>query len=96
MHCVNKSEAPIVTAGYIWCTLPRSRDHHHSIKSRQGLDPSLSSRKVTEVTPSSFSITMANIRQNYNEECEALINKHVNTKLYHSYVYLYLVRKEEG
>jgi len=33
---------------------------------------------------------MANIRQNYNEECEALINKHVNTKLYHSYVYLYL------
>ena len=39
---------------------------------------------------------MANIRQNYNEECEALINKHVNTKLYHSYVYLYLVRKEEG
>merc|ERR1712133_182789 len=50
----------------------------------------LSSRKVREVSPSSYSITMANIRQNYNEECEALINKHVNTKLYHSYVYLYL------
>ena len=85
-----------MTAGYILCTLPRSRDHHHCIKSHQGLNPSLSSRKVREVSPSSSSITMANIRQNYNEECEALINKHVNTKLYHSYVYLYLVRKEDG
>ena len=37
---------------------------------------------------------MAAIRQNYSEECEALVNKYVNTKLYHSYVYLYMVREE--
>merc|ERR1712226_1148203 len=43
-----------------------------------------------EVSHSSSSITMATIRQNYSEECEALVNKYVNTKLYHSYVYLYM------
>jgi len=32
----------------------------------------------------------ANIRLNYNEECEALINKHINTKLCHGYFYLYM------
>merc|ERR1712002_1090998 len=36
------------------------------------------------------SIRMANIRLNYNEECEALINKHINTKLCHGYIYLYM------
>merc|ERR1712105_464849 len=43
-----------------------------------------------EVSHSSSSITMATIRQNYSEECEALVNKYVNTKLYRSYVYLYM------
>merc|ERR1712226_1785220 len=43
-----------------------------------------------EVSHSSSSITMATIRQNYSEECEALVNKYINTKLYHSYVYLYM------
>lgn len=28
------------------------------------------------------------IRQNYREECEALINKQINMELYASYVYL--------
>ena len=31
------------------------------------------------------------IRQNYHEECEALVNKQVNMELYASYVYLSLV-----
>lgn len=31
---------------------------------------------------------MSRIRQNYNEECEAAINKQVNMELYASYVYL--------
>ena len=32
------------------------------------------------------------IRQNYHEECEALVNRQVNLELYASYVYLSLVR----
>ena len=32
------------------------------------------------------------IRQNYHEECEALVNRQVNMELYASYVYLSLVR----
>ena len=57
--------------------------------------PSLTASPATrEVSHSSSSITMATIRQNYSEECEALVNKYVNTKLYHSYVYLYMVREE--
>merc|ERR1712076_171708 len=39
----------------------------------------------------SFSVKMANqsqIRQNYHEECEALVNKQANMQLYTSYVYL--------
>ena len=35
------------------------------------------------------------IRQNYHEECEALVNKQANMKLYHSYVYMSMVRKED-
>ena len=31
------------------------------------------------------------IRQNYHEECEALVNRQVNMELYASYVYLSLV-----
>merc|ERR1712010_122662 len=45
---------------------------------------------ATREVSHSSSITMAAIRQNYSEECEALVNKYVNTKLYHSYVYLYM------
>jgi ferritin heavy chain len=30
----------------------------------------------------------SNIRQNYHEECEALINKQINMEMYASYVYL--------
>merc|ERR1712114_29389 len=36
------------------------------------------------------SIRMANIRHNYSEECEAMVNKHINTKLQHGYIYLYM------
>ena len=35
------------------------------------------------------------IRQNYHEECEALVNKQANMKLYHSYVYMSMVRMED-
>merc|ERR1711993_14773 len=33
-------------------------------------------------------VIMSRIRQNYHEECEALINKQVNMEMYASYVYL--------
>ena len=32
------------------------------------------------------------IRQNYHEECEALVNKQINMELYASYVYIAIVR----
>jgi hypothetical protein len=35
------------------------------------------------------------IRQNYHEDCEALVNKQVNMKLYTSYVYISMVREEQ-
>ena len=31
------------------------------------------------------------IRQNYKEDCEALVNKQINMELYASYVYMSLV-----
>jgi len=31
---------------------------------------------------------MSKIRQNYHEDCEALINKQINMEFYASYVYL--------
>ena len=31
------------------------------------------------------------VRQNFHEECEALINKQINMELYASYVYLSMV-----
>ena len=34
---------------------------------------------------------MSVIRQNFHEECEALINKQINMELYASYVYLSMV-----
>merc|ERR1712211_92071 len=33
-------------------------------------------------------MAMSKIRQNYHEDCEALINKHINMEFYASYVYL--------
>merc|ERR1711862_144283 len=53
---------------------------------------SVSPRKTITPLPSTcFSSKMAKvsqIRQNYHEECEALVNKQANMKLYHSYVYM--------
>ena len=34
---------------------------------------------------------MASIRQNYHEECEAVVNKQINLELYASYVYMSMV-----
>ena len=34
---------------------------------------------------------MSRIRQNYHEDCEALVNKQINMELYASYVYLSMV-----
>merc|ERR1711942_441354 len=53
---------------------------------------SVSPRKTITPLPSTcFSSKMAKvsqIRQNYHEECEALVNKQANMKLYHGYVYM--------
>ena len=38
---------------------------------------------------------VSQIRQNYHEECEALVNKHINLELHTSYVFLSMVRKEQ-
>merc|ERR1739838_1122181 len=47
---------------------------------------------VTPPTPSPQSSTskmaQQQIRQNYHEDCEALVNKQINMELYASYVYL--------
>merc|ERR1712222_66868 len=44
----------------------------------------------TSQTPKSTQVRMAmsKIRQNYHEDCEALINKQINMEFYASYVYL--------
>merc|ERR1712076_298908 len=45
----------------------------------------------SSILSTSFSPKMtkqSQIRQNYHEECEALVNKQVNMELYYSYVYL--------
>ena len=36
-------------------------------------------------------MAMSKIRQNYHEDCEALINKQINMEFYASYVYLSMV-----
>merc|ERR1712055_828496 len=38
--------------------------------------------------PSSTKMAQQQIRQNYHEECEALVNKQINMELYASYVYV--------
>merc|ERR1712179_183504 len=51
---------------------------------------STSSSSSTSQTPRRQTIKMAvsKIRQNYHEDCEALINKQINMEFYASYVYL--------
>merc|ERR1712037_1060731 len=51
---------------------------------------STSSSSSTSQTPRRPSVKMAvsKIRQNYHEDCEALINKQINMEFYASYVYL--------
>merc|ERR1712180_86045 len=53
--------------------------------------PEPSPTQSPSILPSS-SLTMAQqqIRQNYHEECEALVNKQINMELYASYVYVAL------
>ena len=43
--------------------------------------------------PSFKAAEQSEIRLNYDEECEALVNKHINMELYTSYVYLAMVKK---
>merc|ERR1712210_108577 len=51
---------------------------------------STSSSSSTSQTPRRQTVKMAvsKIRQNYHEDCEALINKQINMEFYASYVYL--------
>merc|ERR1711953_926954 len=43
----------------------------------------------TSQTPrTTVKMAVSKIRQNYHEDCEALINKQINMKFYASYVYL--------
>merc|ERR1711942_298862 len=53
-------------------------------------EPSAQSQSSPVSILPSPSLTMAQqqIRQNYHEECEALVNKHINMELYASYVYI--------
>ena len=39
-------------------------------------------------------MAVSKIRQNYHEDCEALINKQINMEFYASYVYLSMVSKQ--
>jgi len=39
-------------------------------------------------------MAVSKIRQNYHEDCEALINKQINMEFYASYVYLSMVSKK--
>ena len=38
-------------------------------------------------------MAVSKIRQNYHEDCEALINKQINMEFYASYVYLSMVSR---
>lgn len=42
-------------------------------------------------SPTELKSTMAQIRQNYHEDCEAGINRQINLELYASYVYMSMV-----
>merc|ERR1712130_14645 len=47
-----------------------------------------SSTSQTPRTTTTVKMAVSKIRQNYHEECEALINKQINMEFYASYVYL--------
>merc|ERR1712198_477938 len=47
-----------------------------------------SSTSQTPRTTTTFKMAESKIRQNYHEDCEALINKQINMEFYASYVYL--------
>ena len=49
-------------------------------------------RVQTQLDKNNPTINMASrIRQNYKEDCEALVNKQINMELYASYVYMSMV-----
>merc|ERR1712121_323934 len=48
------------------------------------------SSPVSILPSSSLTMAQQQIRQNYHEECEALVNKQINMELYASYVYVAL------
>merc|ERR1712198_434066 len=47
-----------------------------------------SSTSQTPRTTTTFEMAVSKIRQNYHEDCEALINKQINMEFYASYAYL--------
>merc|ERR1712181_49827 len=57
---------------------------------QQTIQTSSTSSSSTSQTPRTTTVEMAvsKIRQNYHEDCEALINKQINMEFYDSYVYL--------
>merc|ERR1712115_138939 len=46
------------------------------------------SREGTDIARQKQHIMASRIRQNYKEDCEALVNKQINMELYASYVYM--------
>merc|ERR1711872_1131803 len=52
--------------------------------------PSPESSPVSTLPSPSLRMAQQQIRQNYHEECEALVNKQINMELYASYVYIAL------
>merc|ERR1711872_834802 len=52
--------------------------------------PSPESSPVSTLPSPSLRMAQQQIRQNYHEECEALVNKQINMELYASYVYVAL------
>merc|ERR1711971_671930 len=49
---------------------------------------SSSSTSLSNKTTTTVEMAVSKIRQNYHEDCEALINKQINMEFYASYVYL--------
>merc|ERR1712215_524656 len=50
--------------------------------------PSQRLKQPNKNQSTTVAMAVSKIRQNYHEECEALINKQINTEFYASYVYL--------
>merc|ERR1712236_197585 len=53
-------------------------------------NPRAQSSPVSILPSPSLTMAQQQIRQNYHEECEALVNKQINMELYASYVYVAL------